>query len=194
MSCWKNICIGSALGEGGRGASASITPVPSPVLPSPWFWQRGTTSSGKQAGVSSCSCYLNSGFGFLLQPFWQCSPSTAPEVRHVRRDSLLSTGFPVHDQPQPRLWLWLCPALVSSLSELLKCQSSPHPPSGPVLQAPCAALNGSSSPGFLWLCTERLPGHALGFLSYFMAFGGSSAEELWNSYPPCLGENGNWKI
>lgn len=137
---------------------------------------------------------LNSGFGFLLQPFWQRSPSTAPEVRHVRRDSSLSTGFPVHDQPQPRLWLWLCPALVSSLSELLKCQSSPHPPSGPVLQAPCAALNGSSSPGFLWLCTERLPGHALGFLLYFMAFGGSSAEELWNSYPPCLGENSNWKI
>lgn len=53
------------------------------------------------------------------------SPTT-PEVRHVQRDSLLSTGFPVHDQPQPRLWL--CPALISPLSELFSVSALPHHP------------------------------------------------------------------
>lgn len=59
-------------------------------------------------------------------------PSASPQpLKSGKSDSLLSTGFPVHSQPQPSLWL--CPALISALSELLKCQCSPSPPHGPVL-------------------------------------------------------------
>jgi len=60
--------------------------------------------------------------------------------------------------------------------------------------APCAALNSLLVLPLVGRCVERSHVHAVGFLSYFMALDGSAAEELGNSYPLCLGENGKLKI